>query len=108
MRIVILGPPGSGKGTQAAMLVEELGVPHISTGALLRNAAKRGTELGLAAKAITDKGDLVPDDIMSDMIEERLGRDDVASGFLLDGYPRTVTQARSLDTMLARLGKPVQ
>jgi adenylate kinase len=108
MRIVILGPPGSGKGTQAAMLVEELGVPHISTGALLRNAAKRGTALGLQAKAITDKGELVPDDIMSDMIEERLSRVDVANGFLLDGYPRTVTQAKSLDAMLARLGKPVQ
>jgi len=75
---------------------------------LLRNAAKRGTELGLQAKAITDKGELVPDDIMSDMIEERLGRDDVANGFILDGYPRTVTQAKSLDVMLERLGKPVQ
>ena len=68
MRIVLLGPPGSGKGTQAALLVEELGLPHISTGALLRNAAKRGTELGLQAKAITDKGELVPDEIMSDMM----------------------------------------
>jgi adenylate kinase len=106
MRIVLLGPPGSGKGTQAAMLVEELGLPHISTGALLRNAAKRGTELGLQAKAITDKGDLVPDNIMSDMIEERLGRDDVADGFILDGYPRNVAQAKSLDTMLTRLNKP--
>jgi len=106
MRIVILGPPGSGKGTQAVMLVEELGLPHISTGALLRNAAKRGTELGLQAKAITDKGDLVPDNIMSDMIEERLGRDDVADGFILDGYPRNVAQAKSLDAMLARLNKP--
>jgi adenylate kinase len=106
MRIVLLGPPGSGKGTQAAMLVEELGLPHISTGALLRNAAKRGTELGLQAKAITDKGDLVPDNIMSDMIEERLGRDDVADGFILDGYPRNVAQAKSLDSMLTRLNKP--
>lgn len=106
MRIVLLGPPGSGKGTQAAMLVEELGVPHISTGALLRNAAKRGTELGLQAKAITDKGELVPDKIMSDMIEERLGRDDVANGFILDGYPRNVAQAKSLDVMLERLGQP--
>jgi len=108
MRLVILGPPGSGKGTQAAMLVDELGVPHISTGSLLRNAAKRGTELGLKAKAITDKGELVPDDIMSDMIEERLSREDVANGFILDGYPRTVTQAKSLDVMLERLHKPVQ
>jgi len=106
MRIVLLGPPGSGKGTQAALLVEELGLPHVSTGSLLRNAAKRGTELGLQAKAITDKGELVPDEIMSDMIEERLGRDDVANGFILDGYPRNVSQANSLDVMLERLGQP--
>ena len=106
MRIVLLGPPGSGKGTKAAMLVEHLDLPHISTGALLRNAAKRGTELGLKAKAITDKGELVPDKIMSDMIEERLSRDDVANGFILDGYPRTVAQAESLDVMLKRLGQP--
>jgi len=107
MRIVLLGPPGSGKGTQAALLVERLGVPHISTGALLRNAAKRGTELGLKAKALTDKGELVPDDVISDMIEERLSRDDVANGFILDGYPRNLAQAKSLDALLERLGKPV-
>jgi adenylate kinase len=106
MRIVLLGPPGSGKGTQATMLVERLKLPHISTGALLRNAAKRGTALGLQAKAITDKGELVPDDIMSDMIEERLSRDDVANGFILDGYPRNVSQAESLDAMLERLNTP--
>ena len=88
------------------MLVEQLGLPHISTGALLRNAAKRGTELGLQAKAITDKGELVPDDIMSDMIEERLSRPDVAKGFILDGYPRNVAQARALDIMLERLNMP--
>jgi adenylate kinase len=108
MRIVLLGPPGSGKGTQAKMLVEQLKVPHISTGALLRNAAKRGTALGLQAKSITDKGELVPDDIMSDMIEERLSRDDVANGFILDGYPRNVAQAQSLDIMLERLNKPAE
>ena len=108
MRIVILGAPGSGKGTQAKMLVGHLGVPHISTGALLRNAAKRGTELGLLAKSIIDQGELLPDNIMSDMIEERLGRDDVANGFILDGYPRNVAQAKSLDAMLDRLGRPVQ
>jgi len=108
MRIVILGAPGSGKGTQAKMLVGDLGVPHISTGVLLRNAAKRGTELGLLAKSIIDKGELLPDNIMSDMIEERLGRDDVANGFILDGYPRNVAQAKSLDAMLERLGRPVQ
>jgi len=106
MRIVLLGPPGSGKGTQAAMLVEQLGLPHISTGALLRNAAKRGTDLGLQAKSITDKGELVPDDIMSGMIEERLGRGDLGKGFILDGYPRNLSQARSLDMMLERLNQP--
>jgi len=108
MRIVILGAPGSGKGTQAKMLVGALEVPHISTGVLLRNAARRGTELGLLAKSIIDQGELLPDNIMSDMIEERLGRDDVANGFILDGYPRNVAQAKSLDAMLARLGRPVQ
>ena len=108
MRIVILGAPGSGKGTQAKMLVGDLGVPHISTGVLLRNAAKRGTELGLLAKSIIDQGELLPDNIMSDMIEERLGRDDVANGFILDGYPRNMAQAKSLDAMLDRLGRPVQ
>lgn len=90
------------------MLVKHLDIPHISTGVLLRNAAKKGTELGLQAKAITDKGELVPDDIMADIIEERLSRDDVANGFILDGYPRTVPQAKSLDVMLGRLGTPVE
>ncbi len=107
MRIVLLGAPGSGKGTQAALMVERLGMPHISTGVLLRNAAKRGTELGLKAKSIIDQGELVPDDIMSDMIEERLSRDDVANGFILDGYPRNLAQAKSLDEMLERVGQPV-
>jgi adenylate kinase len=106
MRIVLLGAPGSGKGTQAALMVERLGIPHISTGALLRNAAKRGTELGLKAKSLIDKGELVPDEIMSDIIEERLGRDDVAKGFILDGYPRNLAQARSLDEVLERLNTP--
>lgn len=107
MRIVLLGPPGSGKGTQAKLLVEQLGVPHISTGALLRNAAQRGTELGLKAKALTDKGELVPDDVISDMIGERLRRADVAKGFILDGYPRNLAQAKSLDALLERLHQPV-
>jgi len=108
MRVVILGPPGSGKGTQAAMLVEHLNVPHISTGALLRGATKQGTELGLQAKSIIDKGDLVPDEIMLGIVEERLGQEDVANGFVLDGYPRNVAQAKSLDVMLERLEKPVE
>lgn len=107
MRIVLLGPPGSGKGTQAKLLVEQLGVPHISTGALLRNAAQRGTELGLKAKALTDKGELVPDDVISDMIGERLRRADVAKGFILDGYPRNLAQAESLDVLLEHLDQPV-
>jgi adenylate kinase len=106
MRIVLLGAPGSGKGTQAALMEERLGMPHISTGVLLRNAAKRGTALGLQAKSIIDQGELVPDNIMSDMIEERLGREDVANGFILDGYPRNLAQAQSLDEMLGRLGQP--
>jgi adenylate kinase len=106
MRIVLLGAPGSGKGTQAALMVKRLGVPHISTGVLLRNAAKRETRLGLKAKSIIDRGELVPDAIMSDMIEERLSRDDVANGFILDGYPRNLAQAKSLDEMLERLGHP--
>jgi len=88
-------------------MVEQLGLPHISTGVLLRNAAKRGTELGLKAKSIIDRGELVPDDIMSDMIEERLSRTDVANGFILDGYPRNLAQAKSLDTMLERLDQSV-
>lgn len=107
MRIVLLGPPGSGKGTQAALLVEQLGIPHISTGALLRNAAERGTELGLQAKALSDKGELVPDNVISDMLEERLHQEDVANGFILDGYPRNLAQAKSLEILLERLNQPV-
>ncbi|NNK97608.1 MAG: adenylate kinase [Xanthomonadales bacterium] len=106
MRIVILGSPGSGKGTQAALLVERLGLPHISTGALLRDAVKSGSELGLRAKSIIDKGELVSDEIVSAMLEERLGQADVAGGFILDGYPRNVAQAKSLDVMLERIGQP--
>ena len=108
MRIVLLGPPGSGKGTQAALLKEQLQIPHISTGALLRNAAKLGTELGLQAKALSDKGELVPDDVMSGLLEERLSEADVANGFILDGYPRNLAQAKSLDILLARIEQPAE
>lgn len=107
MRIVLLGPPGSGKGTQAALLVEQLEVPHISTGAILRDATKKGTQLGLQAKALTDKGELVPDNVMSELLEERLGSEDVANGFILDGYPRNLAQASSLEALLERLDKPI-
>ena len=108
MRIVLLGPPGSGKGTQAALLVEQLGVPHISTGALLRDAADRGTELGLKAKALSDRGELVPDNDIAGILEERLSHKDVANGFILDGYPRNLAQAESLTTLLERLDQPVE
>ena len=90
------------------MLVEHLGVPHISTGALLREAINAGSELGIKAKSIIEQGNLVPDDVMLGIVEERLSRDDVTNGFILDGYPRNVAQARSLDEMLERLGQPVE
>ena len=107
MRIVLLGAPGSGKGTQAALLVKEFGVPHISTGELLRSAVAAGTQLGLQAKVVMDRGELVSDDIMLGLIEERLGRADAASGFILDGYPRNLAQAQALDVLLDKLQKPV-
>lgn len=107
MRIVLLGAPGSGKGTQAALLVEELGLPHISTGELLRSAVREGTELGLKAKEVMDRGELVSDDIMLGLIEERLSQPDVGDGFILDGYPRNIAQAGALDVLLERLGQPV-
>ncbi|MFC1689484.1 adenylate kinase [Pseudomonadota bacterium] len=107
MRIVLLGAPGSGKGTQAALLVEELGLPHISTGELLRSAVKAGTELGLQAKVVMDRGELVSDEIMLGLIEERLSQPDVAGGFILDGYPRNIVQAEALDVLLDRLEQPV-
>ncbi len=108
MRIVLLGAPGSGKGTQAALLEQHLGLPHISTGVLLRTAVQEQTELGLQAAAIMDRGELVPDDVMLELIEQRLGRPDVDRGFLLDGYPRNLAQAESLDALLERLDQPVE
>jgi adenylate kinase len=107
MRIVLLGAPGSGKGTQAALLVKELGLTHISSGELLRSAAKAGTELGLKAKSIIDRGELVSDEIMLGLIKERLSQPDVADGFILDGYPRNIIQAGALDQLLNRLDQPV-
>lgn len=107
MRIVLLGAPGSGKGTQAALMRKQLGLPHISTGELLREAVESGTELGKLAKVVMDRGELVSDDIMLGLLEERLGRDDVRNGFILDGYPRNLVQAEALDGLLARLDQPV-
>lgn len=108
MRIVLLGAPGSGKGTQAALLKEHFSIPHVSTGVLLREAVAGQTPLGQQAKAIMDRGELVPDDVMLNLIRERLGQDDVAGGFILDGYPRNLAQAEALDTLLAELGQPVE
>jgi adenylate kinase len=107
MRLVLLGAPGSGKGTQALRLKEALGVPHISTGDLLRAAVAAGTPLGQQAKAVMERGELVSDDIVLGMLEERLGKADVANGFILDGYPRNLAQANALDALLARLRQPV-
>ena len=99
-RILFLGPPGAGKGTQAAMLATALGIPHVSTGVMLREAVAAGTELGKQAKAIMAGGDLVPDDLVVAIVEERLARDDAACGYLLDGFPRNVAQARALTAAL--------
>jgi adenylate kinase len=107
MRLVLLGAPGSGKGTQATRLREHLQVPHISTGDLLRAAVKAGTELGLKAKAVMESGGLVSDDIVLGMLEERLTAGDTGNGFVLDGYPRNLAQANALDALLGRLGQPV-
>jgi adenylate kinase len=107
MRLVLLGAPGSGKGTQAARLKAELGVPHISTGDMLRAAVKAGTPLGLKAKAVMDAGQLVSDDILLGMLEERLAESDVKSGFILDGYPRNLAQADALDHLLVKIGQPL-
>ncbi len=100
-RILFLGPQGAGKGTQAGMLSRLLGVPHISSGDMLRKAVADGTELGRQAEAIMSAGDLVPDDLVVAMVAERLGEDDAACGFLLDGFPRTEAQARALDGAMA-------
>ena len=107
MRLVLLGAPGSGKGTQAARLREHLQVPHISTGDLLRAAVKAGTPLGLQAKAVMEAGGLVSDEIVLGMLEERLTAGDTGNGFILDGYPRNLAQANALDALLKKLEQPV-
>ena len=100
MRVVLLGPPGAGKGTQAVLLSEKLGVPHISTGDLFRANISQQTALGREAQKYMDAGDLVPSDVTNRMVEARVAEPDAANGFVLDGYPRTVDQAEALERML--------
>jgi adenylate kinase len=107
MRIVLLGAPGSGKGTQAKKLVADYGYPQVSTGDLLRDAVTRGTEYGLKAKAAMDAGQLVSDDIVLGILKDRLAQPDAAGGFILDGFPRNLAQARMLEEVLAELGQPL-
>jgi adenylate kinase len=107
MRIVLLGAPGSGKGTQAARLKEALGVPHVSTGEMLRQAVAAGTPLGRQVKDVMARGELVSDALMLDLLEERLSRPDVSNGFILDGYPRNLVQCQALAALLERLGQPL-
>lgn len=107
MRLVLLGAPGSGKGTQASALKTALGVPHVSTGDLLRAAVKAATPLGLKAKAVMEAGQLVSDDIVLGMLEERLAEQDAKAGFILDGYPRNVAQCAALEALLERIGQPL-
>lgn len=104
MKLVILGPPGAGKGTQAESIIEKYNIPHISTGDIFRENINNETELGKKAKGYMDKGLLVPDEVVIEIVEDRLQRDDCKNGFLLDGFPRTVQQAVSLDAMLDRMG----
>ena len=104
MRAIFLGPPGSGKGTQAKLLAERLGVPAISTGDMLREAVRLDTPLGRRAKAVMDAGELVPDEVVIGLIRDRIGAPDARAGFLLDGFPRTIEQARALDRLLTGNG----
>lgn len=104
MRIILLGPPGAGKGTQAETLVKNLSIPHISTGDMFRKAMKEGTALGMKAKEYMEAGQLVPDEVTIGIVKERVAQADCANGFLLDGFPRTVAQAEALDNILSEMG----
>jgi len=104
MRIILLGPPGAGKGTQAEQIVREFKIPHISTGDMFRKNIKENTSLGQRAKAFTDKGELVPDSLVVEMVQDRLNQEDCKNGFLLDGFPRTEFQAEELDRVMSDLG----
>ena len=107
MRVVLLGPPGAGKGTQAGRLAEKLGIPQISTGELFRRNIEDGTKLGLEAKRYLDAGDLVPSDLTNQLVDDRLNGTDAANGFILDGYPRSLEQAKALHDMLERRGTDI-
>ena len=107
LNLILLGPPGAGKGTQAEFLIDKYKIPHISTGDIFRNAIKEATPLGEKAKSYLDAGQLVPDEIVIGIVEERLSKDDCQNGFLLDGFPRTVAQADSLETFLAQQDKKI-
>ncbi|MEY5023804.1 MAG: hypothetical protein RL569_717 [Actinomycetota bacterium] len=104
-RLLIIGPPGAGKGTQAALLAESFGIPEISTGDIFRYNVKNETELGLKAKAFMDRGEYVPDSLTNDLVRDRLAKPDAEAGFLLDGYPRTVDQVQELDAILSESGR---
>ncbi|MGV8073680.1 MAG: adenylate kinase [Syntrophobacteraceae bacterium] len=107
MNIILLGPPGAGKGTQAKRMVDRYGIPQISTGDMLRAALKQGTPLGLEAKKYMDKGALVPDEVVIGLVKERIQKEDCKKGYMLDGFPRNVSQAEALDKMLGELGQKV-
>ncbi|OIN79718.1 adenylate kinase [Mycobacterium malmoense] len=107
MRVVLLGPPGAGKGTQAQKLAEKLGIPQISTGELFRSNIENGTKLGLEAKRYLDAGDLVPSELTNQLVDDRLSGPDAANGFILDGYPRSLEQAKALHEMLERRGTDI-
>ena len=105
MNIIMLGAPGAGKGTQAAVLCEHFGIPTISTGNMIREALKNGTEMGLKAKSFMDEGKLVPDEVVIGIVKERLSQDDCSKGFILDGFPRTIPQAEALDAALEKINE---